>query len=492
MHTSLLQEGCHPRISDAWRLRNDGRYLVAYHSNTDELRFKVLSPWEAAIAPFLDGTLDMTELRQVWADVVSSDAAGAEATGAEAAGTVDEMLDVVLEGLLNRDNIVALEGSASPSFQGDRGRLVVDFANYHRPEGRLDRPTTLNVGLTNQCATDCRYCYAQRRPFEEMTLPQWRAVFDEISDNEIYIVDVTGGDPFARADTMDLLREMARRDYTFFLSTKCSISRAKADALAEMGIGVDGVPMYLQRPFQLSIDSADSVTASDLVRRDGYLQHMVQSVKNTVDAGLKPRVKAVLTALNADAPEGLVALFSDLGVTDFQFVQYGRSHFRHDDELFLSKDQKLQLHDIQDRLEQQYPDLTFTVQVDDTTGEVQRETWENWHDRAICSGGRVNMLIQANGDVTLCEQVPHDDDFVVGNVLEQGVIGAWNAQKLRAFNTPERTLFKGTPCFSCPHFAGCHNDVRGYCYRDALVAYGTMFQAPPHCPAQTENGLRQI
>ena len=102
------------------------------------------------------------------------------------------------------------------------------------------------------------------------------------------------------------------------------------------------------------------------------------------------------------------------------------------------------------------------------------------------------MLIKANGDVTLCEQVPHGPPFVVGNVSRQGVLGVWNSAELAAFLHPPQELFRGSVCFDCEAFPSCHDDRLGYCYRDTLFSYGTIYNAPPDCPRQTAVGLRQI
>lgn len=33
------------------------------------------------------------------------------------------------------------------------------------------------------------------------------------------------------------------------------------------------------------------------------------------------------------------------------------------------------------------------------------------------------MIIQPNGDVTLCEQILHKEEFIVANVFDEGIMG---------------------------------------------------------------------
>jgi len=474
-----------PRVSELWRIRKDLHYMMAYKCTTDDSAHKVLTPWEASLIPFLDGSMNVKDLFGVWKKVFPKIH--------HEDPRLESLFSQILDDLCNTSGVVIAEGKPSPSLGEDLlSQLVANFAEYQIPYGTLDRPINVNVALTNKCATDCIYCYAERPTCNELDFEQWAKFFSDLATNEIYIVDIAGGDIFTRHDSLKLLEEMVKYDFVFFVSTKCALSRSKTDVLYKLGIGRDDVPIYLRRPLQFSIDSADSITASRLVQRNGYLERIIESVKNSIASGMSPRIKSVLTALNAADPEKVVELFYQYGVRDFQFVQYGRSYFHRNDSLFLSYEQKLELHKINDRLQEKYPDISATIQLDDTIDKANNDSWKQWDDRAICSGGRTSIIIRANGDVSLCDQMPHNSEHTFGNIVESSLAEIWKNPKIQEFNNPPRVNFKHTPCYDCSLFAKCHDNQKGYCYRDALFAYGTIFQAPPHCPIQTKIGLRLI
>jgi radical SAM protein with 4Fe4S-binding SPASM domain len=316
-------------------------------------------------------------------------------------------------------------------------------------------------------------------------------LLDELVENEIFVADISGGDLLTRPDAVEILHQMVQRDLIFFLSTKCYISKELAGQLAECGICRKDSPPHLQRTLQLSVDSADSRIASYLVRSPRYLERTVESVKNLVRIGIAPKIKCVLASFNCFEPRKMVKLFSDLGVTDFQFVQYGRSYYRHNDELFLSLQDKTRLAREFQELRKEFPGLNLMYQNNSTVQTQSDTTWEDWHNRAACSGGRVSMQVKTNGDVTLCDQIPHIPEHVVGNVFEQGILGVWQSQELIDFLHPPRSRFKQTVCYDCPEFEACHNG-KGYCFRDSLFIYGSLFDAPPNCPLQRKSYLRQI
>jgi len=469
-----------PRISDRWRLRNDGRYLVAYRCSVLQHRFIVLPPAAALLAPLLDGTHTSAELGDLAVQMFEPPESNADRLRA---GTND-----LLERLASRTGFVRLDGAVSPSLADGPHRFIPSLVDYQQSPPRLERPLSVMVAFTNRCACDCLYCYAERLRVPERRVDDWRRVFDELAREEVYLVDIAGGDIFLHPDAFAILREMVARDFTFFVSTKRELTVDQAERLAELGIGLDDQPPYLRRKVQVSIDSDDPTVAARMVRHPRYLEKATRTVDRLLAAGIKPRVKGVLTALNPEAPEGVVRSFAERGVVEFDFVQYTRSHYRHRDELFMTDDEKRRLREAAGRVREEFPDLQITVQ--DETTRSARLDWEQWHQRAVCSGGRSNMIVQPNGDVTLCDQTPHAPAFVMGNVFDDGVMGAWRSQRIPDFLYPPRERFAGTACFDCPELDECHQE-RGRCYRDALFYFGSIDDAPPECPRQLKVPLRK-
>jgi len=474
-----------PRVSDRWRLRNDGRYLVAYRCSVLQHRFTVLPPAVALLAPLLDGSRTCTELGELAVRMFGIPGDGSDAR--LRTGTFD-----ALEALSGPSGFLRLDGEVSPSLRSDPAavpeRWLPSLVDYEQSPDRLARPLSVMIAFTNRCACDCLYCYAERRRVPERRIDAWRGVFDELAREEVYLVDIAGGDPFLHPDAFEILEEMVARDFTFFVSTKRELTREQARRLAGLGIGRDDLPPYLRRKVQVSIDSDDPAVAARLVRHPGYLEKATRTVDRLLAAGIKPRVKGVLTSLNPEAPEGVVRHFAERGVEEFDFVQYTRSHYRHDDALFMTDEEKRRLREAAERVREDFPDLQITVQ-DETTRSLRLD-WDQWHRRAVCSGGRSNMIVQPNGDVTLCDQTPHAPPFVMGNLFDEGVMGVWRSERIPTFLYPPRERFAGTVCSDCPELDACHRE-RGRCYRDALFYFGSIHDAPPECPRQLATPLRK-
>jgi radical SAM protein with 4Fe4S-binding SPASM domain len=469
-----------PRLLAPWLVRDDRDNLLLYKCSFKELRYRVLSPMQALILPFFSGERTYGEIQAIWLHLIKP------SDKAESLRDLDELVG----NLTAPDEIIGITGTPSESFKDKRKIPLPEFSGYRWPVERTSAPVIVLVALTNRCFAECRYCYAERKSCSEMSCAEWIGIFDQLADLSVRIVDLAGADPFARSDLFDLLRAMVDRKFTFSVSTKSHISPAKARRLAELGIGRDE-PGATERGLQISVDSANNELASWLTGINNYLERAKSTTANLVAAGLNPRIKCVLTPYNWEEVERIVELFSSLGARRFQFVQYGRSLYRHADDLFLSREQKLRLSESLPRLVMKHDDIEIVFQ-DDTgevrTGEQLREAWEQ---RAICTGGRAALVVLPNGDVSLCEQLPHVPEYVVGSLLRESVLDIWNGAALDRFIHPGRSEFEGSVCRSCPDFDECHAG-RGYCYRDSLSAFGSMYDAPPGCPRQLKAPLRLV
>lgn len=479
-----------PYLAGNQILRSDGGYIVAYESTVEKNKYLVLPLNIALILPLFDGTNNLSDIKKNALEIFFNLFKKVRLEGQESSHEkLYEIVDQTVGSILSL-NILALEGERSPSLE-NLNKLIPDIEGYQFPIVRLSRPLSVSISFTNRCHYDCIYCYAERKKCEEKELNQWTKIFDELQDNEISLVDIGGTDIFARPDALEILQAMVDRNFVFLLSTKSFIDKDTAKCLASMHIGTGDAPEHLFRYVQLSIDSVDAQTAGYMVKKKDHYEKTIQSVKNLVKVGIRPKIKCVLTPFNYLEMPDIVDEFSSLGVRDFQFVQYSRSKYQHNDDLFLSFEHKEFVSNFAESVNQNYPLLNISVEKNLTTGGNRNLTPEKWKDRAVCSGGRSNLIVQPNGDVTLCEQIPHREEFIVGNVFEEGVMGVWNSKRIIDFIYPSREKFTNSVCYECLEFEACHR-IKGYCYRDSLSSYGTIYDAQPECPVQKKLPVREI
>jgi len=183
---------------------------------------------------------------------------------------------------------------------------------------------------------------------------------------------------------------------------------------------------------------------------------------------------------------------------------------RHRDDLFLGQEDRRVIGEQCNQARADYPGIEIRMSglspalkpaeqafasqtgVDAVAAKVETHTskMEKWKNRTHCSGGRSSIVIAPDGKVVLCDTVPQEGLFVVGDVSTQTIREAWNSQKLIEFAYPARDKFMGTLCYECSYLNDCLSSPAGYCFRNSYFNYGTVFGPPPECPLILNDGLR--
>jgi radical SAM protein with 4Fe4S-binding SPASM domain len=79
---------------------------------------------------------------------------------------------------------------------------------------RRGRPVTALVEVTGRCNASCPYCYIkQERPVQELSTADLLKVIDKLYEAQVLGICISGGEPFARKDILDVLARCIERDF---------------------------------------------------------------------------------------------------------------------------------------------------------------------------------------------------------------------------------------------------------------------------------------
>jgi radical SAM protein with 4Fe4S-binding SPASM domain len=402
---------------------------------------------------------------------------------------------------IGKDGLI--EASAAPIAHAPRydpRQFVVSPAAFAermsdvRRRLRLETPVNLYTIFTHRCMTNCLYCYAERKPSREMPLSRWRELIAEAHEMGIMLCSPDNGDTFARRDGVELIECLLEHEMQFLLSTKAYLSKEMIGRMIDAGF-TKRVRGVLPRRLQLSVDAVDeSVSRRILGIARPRVAENQRTVENLLSFGVMPKVKGVITGLNADQPKKIVDAFYPAGARVFHFVRYTRTLHRHTDDLFVAPEHAPLLAEQFARIRDEYPDvelvenLTGSFAQPEPTAEQRREAWDT---RSGCGGGWFALGIAPDGKAFLCEQMTLDEPYVVGDASVQSIAEIWNGAALADFLYPERERFAGTACATCDDFETCMWE-KGRCYRNAYYAYGSIYDQPPLCPYNERPGLRMV
>lgn len=176
---------------------------------------------------------------------------------------------------------------------------------------RHDPPKPVVIwNLTRRCNLKCRHCYAVAadRPFPgELSTAQAEAVVDDLAAFRIPALILSGGEPLARADTLDLARRAKERGlYTALSSNGTPIVGAVADAVAAVGFDYVGI----------SLDGIARV--NDWFRgRNGAFDEALVGVRACIARDVRVGLRFTLTEDNRSELPQLLDLARREGVAKF-------------------------------------------------------------------------------------------------------------------------------------------------------------------------------
>jgi 7,8-dihydro-6-hydroxymethylpterin dimethyltransferase len=180
---------------------------------------------------------------------------------------------------------------------------------------RTDRLKEFWIQVNDFCNLACEHCLVSSGPERGPGLPSSvvRATIDQAVGLGVERFYLTGGEPLARADAIELIERIvqAHERELVILTNGTVLKGERLRALAALPVDRFRV--------QISLDGA-SPAVNDPIRGVGTFERIRDGIRAAVTAGLRTTITMVLLRHNlADAP-GLVALAAELGVRNVHLL----------------------------------------------------------------------------------------------------------------------------------------------------------------------------
>src|SRR5215471_9685154 len=306
-------------------------------------------------------------------------------------------------------------------------------------------PLALIAELTHRCPLHCVYCSNPRElaaRWQELPAPVWSRIFSEAARAGVMQLDLTGGEPLARPDLVQLIQSArAAGLYVNLITSGLPLDEKRLDELVAAGLD----------HFQLSFQGAREDSANQFAGTGAHAQ------KLKVLGWLKSRRVAV--TLNfvlhrsnlAELPE-MIALAEDSSASrvEFAHVQYYGWAFANREALLPTR-------------EQLTSSLGFFRQADERlAGKIKVEYvvpdyYAKFPKPCMGGWGRKAMLITPRGDAMPCHAAGVIPGLRFDNVQEKSLGEIWeSSEAFRKFRGEDWML---EPCKACDRraqdFGGC-------------------------------------
>jgi MoaA/NifB/PqqE/SkfB family radical SAM enzyme len=268
----------------------------------------------------------------------------------------------------------------------------------------LAQPLTAYLELTYRCNWRCVFCYNPRHgDLRPLSLADWTAVLDDLRELGTLGIVLTGGEPLAHPEFLEIARAARARGFAVRLFTNGSlVTEAMADALA--GLDLVGVEM--------SLHGATPATHDRTTGRVGSFAAMLEGLERLRARGVSLLLKTPLTHINEDELDGMVALAERLSLPH----QVDGNMTPRDD----GDKGPLQYRASAEGIERMYRKVAALGRLPESTRSA---------GGVNCGLGRLTLAVDPEGNVYPCLQWKKTS---LGNVRVTRLVELWRGSPVRA------------------------------------------------------------
>lgn len=328
----------------------------------------------------------------------------------------------------------------------------------------IGAPIGMLAELTHRCPLQCPYCsnpVELDRRSAELDTATWLRVLDEAARLGVVQVHLSGGEPTARTDIVDIVAECARTGlYSNLITSGIGVGRDKLAALAEAGL--DHV--------QLSVQDTDAASNDLIGGMKGSFERKLAFAEMVTGLDLPLTVNAVIHRRNIGHVEDFVRLAVSLGAkrVEIAHTQYYGWAFRNRAALMPTREQTMAAVAAVQRLREEFKGvIVIDAVVPDYYARYPKPCMGGW--------GRQSLNVTPSGRVLPCHAAETIPDLEFWSVRDHPLDAIWHDSP--AFNAFRGTAWMPEPCRSCDR----REIDWGGCRCQALAITGDAAATDPAC-----------
>lgn len=335
----------------------------------------------------------------------------------------------------------------------------------------LHKPLGLLAELTHVCPLGCPYCsnpIALDHRKDELNTATWARVFKEAAALGVLQVHLSGGEPGARRDLVEITASAHVAGlYTNLITSAVGVTEKTLGALAEAGL--DHV--------QISIQDSEAASADHIAGYDGAYVRKRALAAEVVRLKLPLTVNAVMHRANIDHVSNMVDLALTLGASrvEIAHVQYYGWALKNRAALMPTREQvERAAAAVEELRARHHGKIVIDAVVPDYYARYPKPCMGGW--------GRRSLNVTPIGKVLPCHAAQTIPGLEFWSALEHSLADIW--ENSPAFNAFRGTAWMPEPCASCERreadFGGCR------CQAFALT--GDAKAADPVCHLSPHHG----
>jgi pyrroloquinoline quinone biosynthesis protein E len=310
----------------------------------------------------------------------------------------------------------------------------------------LTAPLGLLAELTHRCPLGCPYCsnpLALERREDELDTATWARVFQEAAGLGVLQVHLSGGEPGARRDLVEIAASAREAGlYTNLITSGVGITTRTIRDLWEAGL--DHV--------QISIQDSDAVSSDHIAGYRGAYARKCALAAEVKRLGLPLTINLVVHRANIERIGAMVDLALSLQASRIEIahVQYYGWALKNRAALMPTAEQvKRAAAEVDELRKRHHGRIVIDAVVPDYHARFPKPCVGGW--------GRRSLNVTPSGRVLPCHAAESIPGLEFWNVREHSLADIWTSSP--AFNAFRGTAFLPEPCQSCERreidFGGC-------------------------------------
>jgi pyrroloquinoline quinone biosynthesis protein E len=306
------------------------------------------------------------------------------------------------------------------------------------------RPYALLAELTYQCPLHCPYCSnpVGYPPGEELSTAEWKSVFTQAAKLGVLHLGLSGGEPLARRDLVELIASAREAGlYTNLITSAVGLDEKKATQLKSAGL--DSIQISFQ---------ADEAELANAIAGTNAHARKLEAARIVPQAGLPLTLNVVLHRRNMDRLEKIIALAEKLGAIRLELANvqyYGWGHLNRE-QLMPTRAQVTAAIAIANAAKERLGGKMEIIYVLPDYYETRpKPCMQGW--------GQRYLTVNPVGNVLPCPNATSIPDLRFENVRHQSLASIWHESP--SFNQFRGTAWMPLPCKECPQretdFGGC-------------------------------------
>jgi len=339
----------------------------------------------------------------------------------------------------------------------------------------IEPPLGLLAELTHRCPLRCPYCSNSlelTRVAQELDTATWARVFQEASALGVLQLHLSGGEPTARRDIVELVAAASRAGlYTNLITAGVLLDAAKVSALADAGL--DHV--------QLSVQDAEAASGDRIGGMTGAFPKKIDAARLVRDSGMPLTLNAVVHRQNLDRLPAMFALALELGAgrLEVAHVQYYGWALANRDALLPTREQlDAATATVEAARAEHKGRLVIDYVIPDYYAARPKSCMGGW--------GRKVMAISPAGRALPCHAAESLPGFEFPNVRDASLRDIWYESE--PFNRYRGTGWMQEPCRSCDR----RESDWGGCRCQAFALTGDPTATDPACALSPQHVLLDV